>query len=351
MAAFATLGDKLMSAGNSNWRAELREAGIPTRPPPPSASGLKERPDRGYVEQPEERMDKSVSTVIRQTTLMPPSSVPRRRIISFEDLERASEAPMELLEAVTAPPSALDTFPLGIPAPTTAAVAPAMAPAMAPPAVPVASERQQETLFPSEPENETGPEETSEEREISHRARYSTEYKLAAAARVAAGETQRQVADDLGITHSLLSNWCNGKGLSEGRWDTNNIRERERVMTGKVFDEAFKARAVARVLKGEKQADVARSLDTSDANISSWLSKHRKKHGGRPPKLADTGPVSSRAGNGHTMMSGPSSQALGEMPPPPAIRIEGLEEYIEGLVKRQVSVAVKAEIQKRFSGD
>jgi len=62
MKPLTTLGDAL-SAKGADWRAQLRAEGVERRPPP-------SRPDRGYVEQPEERIN---------TTVLPPRTPPHQR--------------------------------------------------------------------------------------------------------------------------------------------------------------------------------------------------------------------------------------------------------------------------------
>lgn len=76
----ATLGEALNQS--ADWRAQLRVAEIPRRAPPSDRGG---RPDRGYVEQPEERV----------------TPTPRRVVITMADLER--EQLRELADEVGEP--------------------------------------------------------------------------------------------------------------------------------------------------------------------------------------------------------------------------------------------------------
>jgi len=68
-----------------NWRAQLRLAEVPRRPPPPS------RPDRGFIEQPEERVE---PTVVRKRGLIPMEALEREQLADLaEELGEPLEAP------------------------------------------------------------------------------------------------------------------------------------------------------------------------------------------------------------------------------------------------------------------
>jgi transposase-like protein len=164
-----TIGDALMAKGG-DWRADLRANDVPRRPPP-------SRPDRGYVEQPEERMD---------APSKPPSSPPRRRtetpilsapvaLIRFE-----REAPYEPL-----------------PAPAPASVAPPPPPEAAPP--------------PSEPAaiaEEHVAKVAKDGRKLytpQFRAKVIADFR--AAQKKDPGVSQKSIAQKHGLHQTVLSNW------------------------------------------------------------------------------------------------------------------------------------------------
>lgn len=67
-----------------DWRTQRRLAGVPSRPPP-------SRPDRGYVEQPEERVE---PTVVRKRGLIPMQALEREQLADLEEELAALEAPL-----------------------------------------------------------------------------------------------------------------------------------------------------------------------------------------------------------------------------------------------------------------
>lgn len=78
--ALAKLGEVM---NDVDWRTQRRLAGVPSRPPP-------SRPDRGYVEQPEERVE---PTVVRKRGLIPMSDLEREQLNALEEELKALEAP------------------------------------------------------------------------------------------------------------------------------------------------------------------------------------------------------------------------------------------------------------------
>lgn len=78
--ALAKLGEVMPDV---DWRTQRRLAGVPSRPPP-------SRPDRGYVEQPEERI---APTVVRKRGLIPMSDLEREQLADLEEELKALEAP------------------------------------------------------------------------------------------------------------------------------------------------------------------------------------------------------------------------------------------------------------------
>lgn len=108
----ATLGEALTAKGaDIDWRAAARAEGIARRPPPSSASS---RPDRGYVEQPEERREETTTQLpkMRRRVETPSLDAPVA-LIRFErtasypppDAPPSNDAPAPTQEA--APPFAL----------------------------------------------------------------------------------------------------------------------------------------------------------------------------------------------------------------------------------------------------
>ncbi len=185
-ARFVTVGEALLAKGTDNWRAELRANGIDRRP---SSSAYRAEPDRGHVEQPGERR---------------PESRPESRP---EPLQYADKPPAQTLVWLgrrSVPSKAASDMPQNpVPPEPPPPPAPIVAPAAPPP----------------------GPSDSSGNR------RYTKGFKLAAVARVLNGERQKEVALDLGIAKSMLSVWCNGRGMERnapGPEKPFRIEKRER---------------------------------------------------------------------------------------------------------------------------
>jgi transposase-like protein len=79
--ALAKLGEVM---NDVDWRTQRRLAGVPSRPPP-------SRPDRGYVEQPEERVE---PTVVSKRGLIPMQALEREQLADLEEELAALEAPL-----------------------------------------------------------------------------------------------------------------------------------------------------------------------------------------------------------------------------------------------------------------
>ena len=88
----------------TDWRAQLRSQDIPRRAPPSDRAG---RPDRGYVEQPEERLEPSV---LRRKGLIPMSELER---VQLEELaeELGEPSPFEEPKPASLPVQALQPQP------------------------------------------------------------------------------------------------------------------------------------------------------------------------------------------------------------------------------------------------
>jgi len=143
-----TLGEQIAAKGG-DWRAQLRAADVPRRPPPSSASA-----DRGYVEQPGESAPPPT----------PPPATPRRRVET-----PTLTAPVALIrthyteELAKAPPPPPDPAPLQLEAP------------------PVAAKKK---------------------RKFTDKAT-----QIAAVRRVLAGENAAAIARELGVHPSNIANW------------------------------------------------------------------------------------------------------------------------------------------------
>jgi len=85
MKPLATLGEVM---NDIDWRTQRRLAGVPSRPPPSDRAG---RPDRGYVEQPEERVE---PIVLKKRGLIPMAELER---VQLEELaeELGEPSPFE----------------------------------------------------------------------------------------------------------------------------------------------------------------------------------------------------------------------------------------------------------------
>jgi hypothetical protein len=169
-----TLGDALAAKGN-DWRADLRAADIPRRPPPssspPSSQPVSSRPDRGYVEQPEERRDTQPSAPQpRRRTETPTLTAP----VALVRLERRTVYSTE---------------------------SNALAPSEPPPAIPAAA--------PPEGDMPKAVAKTSKD----GRRSFTDEYRAKALAAFDEGQkqepkvSQKTIAERFGIHQTVMSNW------------------------------------------------------------------------------------------------------------------------------------------------
>jgi len=92
MKPLATLGEVM---NDIDWRAQRRLAGVPSRPPPSDRAG---RPDRGYVEQPEERVE---PVVLRKRGLIPMAELER---VQLEELAAELGEPSPFEDTPRPPP-------------------------------------------------------------------------------------------------------------------------------------------------------------------------------------------------------------------------------------------------------
>lgn len=253
-----TLGDLMMSR-DPNWRAELRALEIPRRP----SNAKDSRPDRGYVEQPEERAASEQKTFIRRREESPTLVAPVALIRPI-----VSDAPERV-------PDDRDVFP-----PPMGLTPPPPPPEPEPPQQTlVMLRRGRETLAATEPK----PEKAKQTRE-----RHSLAFKLAAVERLAtSGETQIEISRALGLkTPSMLSQRARGKGLDR------NVRGEKQTMTGKKtrtagrkrrHPDAIKAMAVQRLDKGEPVDKIAAQYGVTTALVYKWRQRQRQAPGNGTP--------------------------------------------------------------------
>lgn len=293
MKPLATLGE----VSGVNWRAQLRANDIQRRVPPPSERAS--RPDRGYVEQPEER--------VKVTTSTQPTA---RRIVSFiplADLER--EQLQDLSDELGEP---LDE-------PSIAAIADSSSKAERASGV---TQRFSANPNPPpllQPQPETQP---------SVPAKIEPEY-----VRLARQERELMV--------------------EESEMPPKRRKERE------FFDAELRVKGVEAVLAQERLqggpikgtiVSVARRMKIPGNNLSNWVKLHKLKHGDTPPSalqtMASSGVRSAPATvspsglavNGHAP---PVSVSNGQLPPPPTVVLAGLEEYIKALVDQRIAAAFR----------
>lgn len=315
-----------------NWRANLRAAGIPRRP-------LPNRPDRGYVEQPEERVEQQIAGHMRRRVETPEATPPvalvrNREPLVQQDLRGRGEV------IVVAPQAANQTE----------------LPKSEPPQTLV-------KLTRPPPERET----TMAPKRIV--TRYPKEFEEATVARVLAGERgdMAKIAADSGVNLNTLTTWVYRYRKTHGETAEMAAKRKARM----AHSDEFKARAVTKVLRielGDPEraarprpgilSEVAAKLKVDVGVLSRWVHDHKEEHGSELPKLPEaangaaqktlhSAPVSQRNGG---PVSGPVSVA-GAMPPAPTVTVSGtgslsgLEEYINALVDRRVAEQFKMRLR------
>ena len=303
---------------NGSWRAELRAEDIPRRPPPeretriaPSSERL-QRADRGYVEQPEERVTPAVD---REAWRNPkPVADPPRRIVRV-----VSEA------AAMAMPQAL-------PAPESKPEAQAL----------VKLERK----APEEPARGRG-----------HQREYSEEFKAEAVRRVLAGQRgdTPKIAKELGISENTLATWAwrarKAGGAEMAKKKITRTRRGPEVIANAIRA-VLEAEAAdperAKMARNGIMAQTARKLGLPEALVTRWVRKHKAAHGRRLPAVPKT------------LMSAPSgpvsaprsavASVRGPLPPVPTVTLAGREEYINALVDKRVAEQFQARMAAMMMG-
>lgn len=115
---------------------------------------------------------------------------------------------------------------------------------------------------------------------MADRKNYTPEFKAMAVARARAGELQTDITKELGLTAGILSKWVNRTPAAKSK----SAKETTRNGGKGNYTEGFKAKVLARVAKGESQADVTRALKLGNGVISYWQKVAAKKRGDAPAK-------------------------------------------------------------------
>lgn len=352
MKPLTTIGDALLAKG-ADWRAELRAAEVPRRTPLPPSSTRLDRPDRGYVEQPEERVQ------------APPT---RRRTET-----PVITAPTALIRFTRDPVPKLET--------------PEMRPPEPEPAPPEPEEEPEEEPLP-DPDwtGEAAPAEPTKQqrKERKRRTHLPLRRKLEAVQRALADGygAKAAVAAEYGVSQSAVTMWVREyreTGTISGMSIPSDPQPapapiapppappptvapelEERVMAASKksigisdYSQAERDRFAKRILAGPRgeNAKVARELGLSDASVSFWVSQYKKRQ--------------AKGGGERTLVSAPQSgpasiapqSMAGDAPPLPTIRvggfdnptfeIHGLQAYLEHMIR----LGVKAELKRRLGDD
>jgi hypothetical protein len=197
-----TIGDALAAKGSDNWRADLRASGIDRRRPPSSHSG----PDRGFIEQPAERIPTTTLPPRRRTeapTLTAPVAIVRPQIAPPP--EPSPKAEHETLRSRPEPEP--EPEPEGAASPQNDVRLPP------PPPPPVIEERRPPSRPPPPPKGYTMAKAT---RGVGRDGRklYTEEYRVQVGSDYLERKakdpalTLRGYADEVGVIPSLISRWA-----------------------------------------------------------------------------------------------------------------------------------------------
>jgi transposase-like protein len=192
MKPLTTLGDALIAKGAEvDWRSVARAAEVPRRPPPASET-RSSRPDRGYVEQPEERIN---------TTTFPPRSEETPTLVAPVALIRFSRDESHPRRPYMDPESGKLVDPNA-------------------PAKPVLEQLLEEHIAEEERKQRPPPmpepascvatpetEESEVPKPRKQRIRWDEDVKSKAVARVLSGVTQAKVAREIGTHETNISQW------------------------------------------------------------------------------------------------------------------------------------------------
>lgn len=268
MKPLTTLGDVLAAKGadiaDVDWRAAARAADVPRRPPPSSkgapqtpppppppqtlkeklAEAIATRPDRGYVEQPEERIE---------TKSFRPPPPPRRREetptletpVALIRLERPPQvSPKQMLLNHLAEMNEDELRELAKQPRPRSEPPPAPGP---PPPAPEATEMPAKQAVKSSKKH------------------WPEDVKKAAVARVLKGESQATVAGDIGTNPANMSNWVKVYGKAVAKEDAK--RETTLISRPAAPASAKNSAVQTRVLNG------ARTIETVSRELTEALAR------------------------------------------------------------------------------
>lgn len=322
-----TLGDALAARG-ANWRAELRAAEVPRRTPPPS------RPDRGYVEQPEERAEAAPITPRRRTET-PLLETPVALIRFTRETEPETETQPEPVSPSPEPPAA--------------ASPPTPEPASEPAPPPTLSPERREQLEAQL---------AAIQREISDmaasRKKTKGKYtvvdaatKVATVKAIAAGQmTVKEASRKLSVDPASIAKW-------RARYETDGSvpsKSQSRHMAA-----SRKDAAVRRAINGPhgEATRVAREMGVTPATVHGWMHRYRQR--AAKGEALDSAPRAAPVS--HTVVSHGAPPPSGDGPPLPVIRVAGVDNpafEIHGLtawVEHMVRLGVRAELRRRLGAE
>jgi transposase-like protein len=251
MKPLTTLGDALMAKGAPvDWRAELRAAEVPRRPPPASETRAA-RPDRGYVEQPEERVRPSTGIFPRRREETPTLAAPVA-LIRFNRDENHPRRPYmdpvtgQMVDPNAPPKSALESLidqhieeeerkqlPPPMPEPASC-VAPAEA-------------EEAEMAKPKKP-----------------RRTWDEDVKSKAVARVLSGVTQAAVAREIGTHETNISQWVKAAKQAGAKREKTQL-SRPTPSSGKSTTQAIASMV--------RSTSTVRSFETVSAELQEALNR------------------------------------------------------------------------------
>lgn len=308
---------------SANWRAETRLLDIPRRPPPSDRAG---RPDRGFIEQPEERIEYADKPPLRRRVVIPMADLEREQLQDLADELGESLEPKPSIAAIADSSSETERR-RGI------------------------LSRHSATPFPPAllaPQPETQPSnERLELPETGEAEMPRAKKKTGAAARSPHSDEYKAKA----VQAFLADRDKNGRGALDRASKAAKVSAPSfRLWVEKFSGETpvpvphqpddVKQDAIRRVLTGPRGETtvVANELGIPLSTVTSWVHMHRKK--GLPVPAAKTlirNGAPSSVSPSSAPMSGPRSTNGASLPPVPTVTLSGLEEYINALVDKRVA--------------
>jgi transposase-like protein len=123
---------------------------------------------------------------------------------------------------------------------------------------------------------------------------YTHAFKLKVIERIKGGETARAVGEELGVHPTHVRQWVRGKGMDVDKPETGFIVGPS---GNKVYSDAYKKEAVARLMSGEiNSADLGRELDVRPSILSAW---RRMIGEGREPYHKTRDPAKHKGGRNY----------------------------------------------------